>query len=266
MGQEMNTDITIIIKTFERPDLLLRLIESIRNHYDSIPIIIVDDSKKTTDLSSYKNITYLRAPFDTGISFGRNLALQYTKTKFFVLCDDDHIFTNNTNLTLFKELLVRHHLDILGGKVLENGKQNKFEYFLSIKNNILVYDNRKKIMLDNQVYKYDLVHNFFIANTDKIKYFGAWDVDLPLNEHTEFFLRIKNKKGNVAFTPNVSIVHDPKKTPHYNRFRERDYFDVFMKKYGIEKVVKKENGGIFIKIKNKIKVIYKRRMLFIKGF
>jgi len=262
----MKTDITIIIKTFERPDLLLRLIESIRNHYDLIPIIIVDDSEKTTDLSSYKNITYLRAPFDTGISFGRNLALQYIKTKFFVLCDDDHIFTNNTNLYLFKELLVRHHLDILGGKVLENGKQNKFEYFLSIKNKVLVYDNRKKIMLDNQVYKYDLVHNFFIAITDKIKYFGGWDVDLPLNEHTEFFLRIKNKNGNVAFTPDISIIHDPIKTPHYNRYRERDYYAVFMKKYGIEKVIKKENVGIFKKIKKNIKIIYNRGMLIINDF
>jgi len=39
-----------------------------------------------------------------------------------------------------------------------------------------------------------------------------------------------------------------------------------MKKYGIEKVIKKENVGIFKKIKKNIKIIYNRGMLIINDF
>ena len=34
-----------------------------------------------------------------GISAGRNLALKRVQTKYFLLVDDDHVFTASTNIT-----------------------------------------------------------------------------------------------------------------------------------------------------------------------
>ena len=40
-------DVTFVIKTFERKNRLIKLLKSIEKYYANIPIIIVDDSKKS---------------------------------------------------------------------------------------------------------------------------------------------------------------------------------------------------------------------------
>ena len=44
---ELERDITILVKTYEREDSLNRLVASIRRFYPRIPVLVVDDSAVT---------------------------------------------------------------------------------------------------------------------------------------------------------------------------------------------------------------------------
>ena len=101
-------DVTIAIKTFERPESLKDLLVSIRKFYPQTPIIVADDSKipYTPQMArDFSNIECISLPFDVGISVGRNAMLKRIKTKYFVLCDDDLLFYEQTMLEKFKKIL-----------------------------------------------------------------------------------------------------------------------------------------------------------------
>ena len=69
--------VTILVKTFKRPSALLALLNSIRESYPEIPILIADDSgvseKQHTYrlLSEFKNTRYFAMPLDSGLVRGQ---------------------------------------------------------------------------------------------------------------------------------------------------------------------------------------------------
>jgi glycosyltransferase involved in cell wall biosynthesis len=236
----IESQITILIKTFERPFLLYNLLRSIKKFYPDINIIVVDDSKEKMDISDYTNVRYIRAPFNSGISVGRNIGLKNIKTPYFVLCDDDHVFNSKTDLEILYKNICEYDLDVVGGKVMEYNKHNRFEFNLTVQNKTLIYSNLKRKRIGPHVFRYDLIHNFFLAKTSKIKSVNGWDERLPLNEHTAFFLELKKHGIKVGFNSIVEIAHNPIKLQHYNQYRERDFFGYFLSLYHIEKVIKKD--------------------------
>ena len=104
--------ITIIIKTFERPDYLDRLIKSIKTYYPTIPIIVADDSE---DPKIRTDVRYYALPFDVGVSAGRNFLVKKVKTKYFITVDDDLIFDSETKLENFLRIIENNDIDLLGG-------------------------------------------------------------------------------------------------------------------------------------------------------
>lgn len=246
-------DITIVIKTFERKNVLEKLLKSIEKYYPTLPIIIVDDSKKNyknfiCEKFSKLNINYLVEEYDIGLSKGRNILINNVKTKYFLLCDDDFEFDERTNLFLAKKLLINNDLDILGGTVYNRialdsiysilwilkdlrrlKKVINKEEFISIYNGIYKIKN-KSIELNinrnfeeyfhNDVYKTDICSNFFIAKTSVIKKIGGWTPEiLKVGEHEFFFLKAKKNNLKIMYSPKFGIRHYPKKTFSYMKFR-----------------------------------------------
>ena len=71
---------TIVIKTFERKNMLTKLLKSVEKYFPDIPVIIVDDSKNNYSkyiLNKFKNlnIEYITEDFDIGLSKGRNILI-----------------------------------------------------------------------------------------------------------------------------------------------------------------------------------------------
>ncbi|GAG84015.1 unnamed protein product, partial [marine sediment metagenome] len=87
--------VTAIIKTFERPKVLDRLIRSIRRFYPDLAMIVADDSFRA---KSRHDVETLRLNPDVGLSSGRNALLNCVKTPYFILLDDDLEFTAETNI------------------------------------------------------------------------------------------------------------------------------------------------------------------------
>jgi hypothetical protein len=79
MGELKNT--TAIVKTFERPDCLHSLVESLRRSWPTLPLVIVDDSR-IPYAQQYKDphTWIMILPNDSGIGLGRNAALAACRT------------------------------------------------------------------------------------------------------------------------------------------------------------------------------------------
>ena len=232
-------NVTMVIKTFERYGRLKTLLASIKKHYGSPRIIIVDDSKNFETIRG-ENTTYHLIPFDTGLSAGRNIAVSMVRTKYTLLLDDDFEFTEETNIGKLVEILDNTSLDLIGGNVILNGSPQQYCGNLEIdENRILHYKNELRGW--NFEHKYatcDMILNFFLARTAILKA-CPWDERLKLGEHTAFFWKYKGKI-KVGHTPNVSVNHNP---GGYNKenscFRDRNnvYFEDWLERENIKGIV-----------------------------
>ena len=211
------------------------------------------------------NINVFDLPNDSGLSFGRNYLLDRVKTDYFVLLDDDVVFDKMTDLEAGLSILKRENLDIIGGYFRNNSIVYKYtdnikvlirEIFRLEKpyNYIgnLHFDAVKKVLYVNLKTKEfpdftitDITHNFFIGRTKIIREKNRWDDELKINEHTAFFLNGKKVGLRVGFTNKMSVIHKPIRTKKYLELRSRDFFQLFMKKYNINKTVFSNNGNVF---------------------
>lgn len=269
--ENLNKELTIIIKTFQRKKSLRNLLNSlIKTNITEYKIIILDDSKNPYKDYIEKNIKglnieYIVAKFDTGLSKGRNIMLQHVKTPYFLLCDDDYIFDKSCKIRETLEILKKENADIVGGIYLNYlGIHNFYELLASIRHpmrlykfifNIGTYDDysgifevREKVLYKiqkqndiNKIRKVDITHNFFIANTNKIREIGGWREELILGEHTDFFYNAKLNNLKVLLNTEFKIQHHPIRSFAYNKYRERNKDGKFwLKKYGLEdyKIIK----------------------------
>lgn len=213
-------NLTILIKSFLRKECVDRLINSIRNYYKNIKIIIVDDSgdPNTYNFDYDNNIKTYNLEFDGGLSFGRNFGVSVIETEFFLLLDDDFEFTKNTNLIKFMDIMIESDLDILGADVIVDDKKLEYFYNLKLEGDSLYYINEKYEIKDNYQ-TCDLILNFFIARTNSIKK-HKWLDELKLSEHTAFFFEHKTKI-KVGHTDKISIDHQRLRTVDYDKYRNR---------------------------------------------
>lgn len=229
-------NLTVLIKTFLRPYCLYPLLESISQYYQ-LPIVVVDDSEGDTfSIKQQQNITYIKTPFDVGTSEGRNIGVRYINTDYFVLCDDDFRFYEETKLEYFLETIEKG-FDLVGGMLVENGEYLHYEGLLEKHDERLIGNPIEK-GFKNGVPIYDIVYNFFIAKTEVVKQ-CPWDSDMKQGEHPSFFWMHKDK-FLVGYDPRVKIKHMPCATPEYRqyRYRSRHYIEnVFFKKHGFKGII-----------------------------
>jgi hypothetical protein len=211
------SDLTLIIKTFERPYAVSRLVKSIQRRYPQADIMVIDDSREPISIAG---VTMLKLPYDTGISFGRNAALDRCETEFFLLLDDDFVFSHRQCLSsLCQYMRTNENIDIAGGRCIDLPLwtvHNFHDLKLSEK-------AEPKIPLGTKVADrvvVDRVQNYFIGRTEAVRKV-KWSPALKVLEHTEFFSRAKGKLLTV-YDPSMLILHV--KWPfdlHYMRKRYR---------------------------------------------
>ncbi len=196
------TDITLIIKTFERPYALKRLISSIQRRYASIKIIVVDDSKQPVDI---EGVELIKLPYDSGISAGRNAALARCQTPYFLLLDDDFVFSHRQRLSSLCAYMKTHdEVDIMGGRCIDLPMHIKHHFH----DHGISKDLPAKIAIGNRIggmEVVDKVQNYFIGRTETIRT-HQWNPALKIAEHTEFFTRARGKLVTV-YNPSMLILH-----------------------------------------------------------
>lgn len=245
--------VTLLIKTFSREKCLIRLLKSIRKYYPTIQVLIVDDGEEEMNYPFDKYTDYHHVNFDIGLSAGRNYGMDLINTEFFILLDDDYKFIRRTKVERFLELIEKHDLDVLGGRWLQNGTYRGYEYNLELRDNQLFLVAEPLEQLDKDVDLYDMVLNFFIARTQKIRTENRWDEKLKLVEHTDFFLNGKAKGVSVGYCSDIVIKHVPVRNRRYNKFRKsvKPYLTYMQDKWNYTVVVRPEKS-LLMKWRGKI--------------
>ncbi|KAF4116342.1 hypothetical protein G5714_003831 [Onychostoma macrolepis] len=234
-GNDVNSQVTIVTKTFLRYEELNVLIKSIRMFYPRIKIIIADDSLKPEPITE-KNIEHYIMPPTQGWFAGRNLAISQVTTKYFLWVDDDFVFLNGTRIESFVEIMEAvPELDILGGAVSGNQFYFKLKYEEGDEEEGGCLTRVKKEFhqpLPNfeDCILVDGVVNYFLGRTDAVRRVG-FDPFLKRVGHSEFFM---DGLGQllVASCKGLSIGHQ-KHRPHgkYAYFRTQKKADGKRKVY-----------------------------------
>ncbi len=200
---KINKEITIIIKTFERPQAIRRLIKSIKTQYPQIKIIVADDSYQPQSIAGAEVI---HLPYNQGATVGRNEALNRVMTKYFLLLDDDFVFYRHTKLAPVHSVIESHpEIDIIGGEVVD------LPFFT-----VGDYQNAKLFPTANKptmppgcmiagLPVYDMVPNFFLGRTERVRSIG-WDPNLKNLAHADFFTRAKGVLTTVFFS-DFKVLH-----------------------------------------------------------
>jgi len=264
------SDSSLIIKTFERQEVLERLLTSIAEQgYGDCPVLIADDSEdpyKDAILSTFGDLVdeYIVLPFDTGLSKGRNELLKRVETPYFVLNDDDFIYDQRTDLGWMREKIETSDLELLGGlfydqrtyvpgpdaSILKRAwcrllrdvgvkRETARPYHgrLKSKGDTLVME---PISISGLFARCDYTHNFFMADTKAVQQkVGGWDPALKIRGHWELYYRAKLAGLRVASTREVGVKHEPiGGGDQYQQFRHHrgDEFErLALKRHGFTK-------------------------------
>jgi glycosyltransferase involved in cell wall biosynthesis len=178
--------LTIVIKTFERPRTLERLVHSIRRLYPTIPIVVVDDSRMPRELPSVETVML---PFDQGVSIGRQAGLDRVRTPYVMIVDDDFVFFSATRLDRALTKLERQpRIDLLGGQLIDLPYLRFRDPPLGQIFPTSAVPREPIHSKIDDLLVCDKVANFYIARTDAVRRVG-WTPQLRRIDHADFFTR-----------------------------------------------------------------------------
>jgi glycosyltransferase involved in cell wall biosynthesis len=198
-------ELTVVIKTFERPDVVRRLVASIRRRYPNVRIVVVDDSRTPIRLEGAETLTL---PYDSGIAAGRNAGLEQVVTKYVLMLDDDYVFSRHTRLEPALALMEEHaQIDVMGGQLVE------LPYYAvrplaEAAGRIFATEAQPRVPLGSSIgglIVCDKVPTFFIGRRDRLA-LVRWDPILKRIDHGDFFTRAKGVLTTV-FNPALRCFH-----------------------------------------------------------
>ena len=99
---------TIIFTTIDRPDMVKRLVGSIRQFYPDIKIIVGDQNALSEEMREFYSdnaVERIQLAYDCGVGVGRTECAMRASTEYILLCDDDFIFTPETDLDIPNRIL-----------------------------------------------------------------------------------------------------------------------------------------------------------------
>jgi glycosyltransferase involved in cell wall biosynthesis len=202
--------LTAIIRTFERPKALHRLVKSIRRFHPAMKVLVADDGVEAT---SCKQTDYFRLPSEKGQAAALNALLARVRSPYFLVLDDRAEIHRDSQLLALLELVASDRLDVAAGALV--GCQKKLWFFT--KRNPLAQHGLLEIAGDRVAllagsrsqgdgfWWCDVVGNFFVARTDRVRAMGGWDPELRDDAREEFFVRAHRHGIRVGIQPAASI-------------------------------------------------------------
>lgn len=247
---------TALIKAFGRFDLLKGLVQSIRARSSELRIDCLDDSGRLSEsmideLRGF-GVRFIESPeFDIGLSAGRNLLLANCETPYFILLDEDFLFTEKTDFLSALHLLNCSSIDLIGGAVFDVGPDaqphNQPRSFVgdlekTADGVLRIHPSSEARRSVEGLPLCDLVMNFFVAKSASVRRVG-WSEELKLGEHLDFFMRAQQAGLNIHYSSGMQVDH----VQHFGnassgygeaRSRASEYLKAFRSMHGLVKIVK----------------------------
>jgi glycosyltransferase involved in cell wall biosynthesis len=249
---DVERDVTVLVKTFERPDALRRLVASIRRRYPRLAIVVVDDSAKSLDPVPDGVTRYEHRPYNSlGAAGGRNLGLRLVETPYVLCSDDDMAFERRTDLGKLQRAVEDTSFDVVSCVWLDFDPwkdicrgPRRFEGTLDIEDSVLVHRLGATRGTLEGLPVFDIVHQFFLASVERLGP-DPWDAELNLSEHYELFLDLKERGLRCTRLPDVVVQHRQELPAGYQEVREDTgrYVELWLAKRGLRG--RREEGSLF---------------------
>jgi GT2 family glycosyltransferase/2-polyprenyl-3-methyl-5-hydroxy-6-metoxy-1,4-benzoquinol methylase len=245
--------VEIVIKTFLRPQALLRLLRSLQIYYPQIPVSVADDGglREAADAESrhccrlidetphYRVYTL---PFAAGVAVGRNLLFEKATHPFVLLLDDDFCFTGETRIEqLGSRLAENETLGVVAGAcidVVDGTRQpRKSGGTMQIIGDTLHIDSAGWRNADEKLRDY--VPNFALFRREVFADV-EWQGGIG-GEHYDFYLQLLKTRWQIAHDQSVTIDHYhftpglPGYEAHRGRYPEAQQW--LLKKWNLRQIV-----------------------------
>ncbi len=202
--------LTAIVRTFERPRAIGRLLKSLRRYHPELKILVADDGVEATPC---KLAETFRLPSEKGQAACLNALLARVRTPYFLVLNEQAEIHRESQLTSLLELVSNDQLDIAGGNLI--ACRHRLWFFVSrtslSKHGLLEISGDRLALLPgtrsqgNGFWWCDLVPTYFVARTDRVRAMGGWDPELRDDCHEEFFFRAHRHGIRVGMQPEASI-------------------------------------------------------------
>jgi GT2 family glycosyltransferase/Tfp pilus assembly protein PilF/glycosyltransferase involved in cell wall biosynthesis len=197
--------VSIIVPTYNRPDLLVQALESIIGQtFQNFEIIVINDGgidprPLTINLTTENNIQYLSHNENKGVSAARNSGLRIAKGKYIAYLDDDDLFYPEHVTTLVTFLEESYY------KVAYTDSYRAFQSQASGRYEVVRRELAYGIDFDNDRI---LVDNFvpvlcFMHEKGCIEESGYFDESLRRHEDWDLWIRM-SRKFRIAHIPKVT--------------------------------------------------------------
>lgn len=218
-------NVTVIFKSFERQKMAKQLYRNIQSYYPGVHVIIADDSSKPLSLQG-DSLQVIQLPFNSGLSYGLNRALEKVDTPYVMRMDDDELLTVKTCLGAQVKFLEMHpEVDLVGFCTLTAIRCKNPDEEVSRFTSFSMKGAPKPLLIphmtqiDGNHFVMGKVPNLYVARTDKVRSIG-WDENIRMLDHQDFFWRASgNLVSVIALGTAVFHYHNPFQR-HYQKYRQ----------------------------------------------
>lgn len=238
-------DLTIVVKTFMRPTILHRFVETAAAAWPGVRTIVLDDSPEPDRVRPDERFTLLVTEHNIGVSEGRNRLCDAVETPLVAVFDDDCLVGPEARLDLLANIVRGGACDLVAGSIREREGYWNGGWVYQRRGTVLEKQHRAHCMTELtidtdrvELYRVDQVNNAFVARADFVRNV-RWDPHLKLREHDDFALR-SSAAGEICYTPQATIDHHPHRPDAYDRYRSDtgQYSRHFLEKWGLTTVRK----------------------------
>jgi hypothetical protein len=233
-------DVTFGITTFERPQLLNNLIQSIYRRYPLAKIVVANNGRSRPEVPD--SVRLLNLPFDCGLSSARNALVDELSTKYLLILEDDFLFTDETEIEPLVDVLDSDaEVGAVGGALRTiHGRVAAYALDIEVfRDTMFVREATHRLNVTPRGIPYrfcDMIWNFALFRKEMLDD-HRWIDRLKVGEHCPYYHQVKlAAKWRVAACNATRIYHVPeKRSPDYLKYRRRaqELFDSYLKEHGI---------------------------------
>lgn len=240
-GDALSRSVTVVVATIGRDEAMIRFVGSVRTRYPTLAILVADQNEPTDEMRErYERhgCEVLWLPYDCGLAFARNRALERVRTPYVLLADDDFVFTGETNVEAALSVMdAAADLGFLGGSLIDARDDHDGPRLLrKWEKRFVVCDAartlislpidylpmQERVVAGHRIYECDMTSNWGLLRT-RVFEDVQWDERIKINgEHEDFFLALQARTDwNVAYLPTLRCDHRQPAVPAYRALRRR---------------------------------------------
>jgi len=180
----------------------------LRRELPELKILVADHGREAR---VPKQVDQVKVPAGIGRASACNALLSRVRTPYFLMIDERVEWNTETQIDPLLALVAEDKLDLAGGDLI--GCQRKWWFFVKRapqpRHGLLEFAGDQLTLRAGhrtigEGYAWcDMVHNFYVARTAKVRNLGGWDPELENDEREEFFVRAHRQGLRVGLAPEV---------------------------------------------------------------